>query len=69
MNKFTSMLELLILISSQFKLAGIGIEVIYSEKPDLITTELVEKCICLLFLSFIFEQSMRQAKSRPKMTL
>lgn len=69
MNKFTSMLELLILISSQFKLAGIGIKVIYSEKPDLITTELVEKCICLLFLSFIFEQSMRQAKSRPKMTL
>ena len=39
-------------------------EVIYSEKPDLITTELVEKCLCLLLLSFVLEQSMKQIKSR-----
>lgn len=60
----TSIQELLILISSQFKLTDTGMEVIYSEKPDLITTELVEKCLCLLLLSFVLEQSMKQIKSR-----
>lgn len=44
-------------------------EVIYSKKPDIIIVELEEKCICLTFLSFTFEQSIRQAKSRLKMTL
>lgn len=64
MNILTSILELLILISSQFKLTNTGMEVIYSEKPDLITTELVEKCLCLLLSSFVLEQSMKQVKSR-----
>ena len=64
MNMLTSIQELLILISSQFKLTDTGMEVIYSEKPDLITTELVEKCLCLLLLSFVLEQSMKQIKSR-----
>ena len=64
MNILTSVLELLILISSQFKLTNTGMEVIYSDKPDLITTELVKKCLCLLFLSFVLEQSMKQVNSR-----
>lgn len=64
MNILTSTLELLILSSSQFKLTDTGMEVIYSEKPDLLTIELVEKCLCLLLLSFILEQSMKQIKSR-----
>ena len=64
MNILTSTLDLLILSSSQFKLTDTGMEVIYSEKPDLLTTELVEKCLCLLLLSFILEQSMKQVNSR-----
>ena len=64
----TSIQELLILISSQFKLTDTGMEVIYSEKPDLITTELVEKCLCLLLLSIILritglDSVLEQAKS------
>lgn len=46
MNILTS-LELLILSSSQFKLTDTGMEVVIL-KPDLLTTELVEKCLCLL---------------------
>lgn len=61
--------ELLILIFSQFKRAGIGMETIDSEEPDLIIAGLVGKCVCLIFLSFIFEPSTKQAKSRLKKTL
>lgn len=53
------MSELLILISLQFKLVDIGMEVIYSEKPALITAEIVENYICFIFLQFKFEQLMR----------
>lgn len=64
----TSILKLLILTSSQFKLTDTGMEVIYSEKPDLITTELVEKYLCLLLLSFVLEQSMKQVKWSSELT-
>lgn len=64
MNILTSVLELLILISSQFRLTNTGMEVIYSDKPDLITTEPVKKCLCLLLLSLVLEQSMKQVNSR-----
>lgn len=61
MNKFTSMPELLILISSQFKWAGIGMENIDSEKPDLITARLVEMCnlssISLIYIWAIYKAS------------
>lgn len=60
------MSELLILIPSQFKLSVKGMEVIDSQKPNLILAEIVEKCICLIFLSFTFEWSRRQAESDVK---
>lgn len=64
-----SRLQLLILIPSQFKVAVKRMEVIDSEKPDLSLAEIVEKCICLIFLSFKLEWSMKQAKSRHQTTL
>lgn len=60
------MSELLILIPSQFKLSVKRMEVIDSQKPDLILAVIVEECICLISLSFTFEWSMRQAKSDVK---